>query len=58
MAEFMEEELIMEEIEIKEEEDFIKKENCSSSSLEETCTWYVQQEDIQVENTENKGRNS
>ena len=48
--------MIIEEIEIKEEV-FIKKENCSSSSLEETCSWYVQQEDIQVENTENKGRN-
>ena len=58
MAENIKKELIMEEIEIKEEEVFIKKENCSSSSLEETCNWYVQQEDIQVENTENKGRNS
>ena len=56
MAENIKKELIIEEIEIKEEV-FIKKENCSSSSLEETCSWYVQQEDIQVENTENKGRN-
>ena len=58
MAENIKKELIMEEIEIKEAEVFIKKENCSPSSLEETCTWDVQQEDIQVENTENKGRNS
>ena len=58
MAENIKKELIMEEIDLKEEEeDFIKKENYSSSSLEETCTWYVQQEDILFENTENKGRN-
>ena len=39
MAENLIEELIMEEIDIKEEEVFIKEEICSSSSLEETCTW-------------------
>ena len=40
MAENLIEELIMEEIKIKEEEEvFIKEEICSSSSLEETCTW-------------------
>ena len=57
MAENIKEELIMEEIEIKEEEVFIKEEMCSSSILEETCTWDVQEEDVQMEKAEIKGGN-
>jgi len=58
MAENIKEELIMEEIEIKEEEEvFIKEEMCSSSILEETCTWDVQEEDVQMEKAEIKGGN-
>ena len=30
--------------------------NCSSSNLEETCTWNVHEEDVKMENTENKGK--
>ena len=56
MTENMKEELIMEETEIKDEEISIKKEICSSSSLEETCTWDVQEEDVKMENTEIKGK--
>ena len=55
MAENMKEELIMEETEIKDEEISIKKEICSSSSLEETCTWKVKEEDVKIVNTEIKG---
>ena len=53
MADNIKEEWIMEEIEIKEEEVFIKEEICSSSSLQEACTstWDVQEEDVQMENT-------
>ena len=57
MAANIKEELIMEEIEIKEEEVFIKEEMCSSSILEETCTWDVQEEDVQMEKAEIKGEN-
>ena len=57
MAANIKEELIMEEIEIKEEEVFIKEEMCSSSILEETCTWDVQEEDVQMEKAEIKGGN-
>ena len=57
MAENLIEELIMEEIDIKEEEEvFIKEEICSSSSLEETCTWDVHEEDVKMENTQSKGK--
>ena len=56
MADYMTEEMIMEEIEIKEEKVIIKEEICSSSSLEETCTWDVQEEDVKMENTEIKGK--
>jgi len=48
--------MVMEEIDIKKEEIFVKEELCSSSSLEETCTWDVQEEDIQMENRELKGK--
>ena len=48
--------MILEEIEIKEEEVSIKEEICSSSSLEETCTWDVQEEDVKMENTDIKGK--
>ena len=54
MAENMIEELIMEEIDIKEEEVFIKEEICSSSSLEET--WDVHEEIVKMENTQSKGK--
>ena len=57
MAEIIKEELTMEEIEIKKEEVFIKEEMCSSSILEETCTWDVQEEDVQMEKAEIKGEN-
>ena len=57
MAENLIEELIVEEIKIKEEEEvFIKEEICSSSSLEETCTWDVHEEDVKMENTQSKGK--
>ncbi len=56
MAEIKKEEMVMEEIDIKKEEIFVKEELCSSSSLEETCTWDVQEEDIQMENRELKGK--
>ena len=56
MADYMTEEMIMEEIEIKEEKVIIKEEICSSSSLEETCTWKVQEEDVKIVNTEIKGK--
>ena len=44
MTENIKKELIMEET------------NCSSSNLEETCTWNVHEEDVKMENTENKGK--
>ena len=56
MAEIMKEELVMEEIDVKKEEIFVKEELFHSSSLEETCTWDVQEEDIQMENREFKGK--
>ena len=56
MADYMTEEMILEEIEIKEEEVIIKEEVCPSSSLEETCTWDMQEEDVKMENTEIKGK--
>ena len=56
MAEIKKEEMVMEEIDIKKEEIFVKEELSSSSSLEETCTWDVQEEDIQMENRELKGK--
>ena len=56
MAEIKKEEMVMEEIDIKKEEIFVKEELCSSSSLEETCTWDAQEEDIQMENRELKGK--
>lgn len=56
MAEKIKEELISDKIVIKEEELIIKEEICSSSSLEETCTWDVQEEDVKMENTEIKGK--
>ena len=56
MADYMTEEMILEEIEIKEEKVIIKEEVCPSSSLEETCTWKVQEEDVKIENTEIKGK--
>ena len=43
MAENLIEELTMEEI-------------CSSSSLEETCTSDVHEEDVKMENTQSKGK--
>ena len=33
-----------------------KKEMCSSSSLEETCTWDVQEEDVKIKSTQLKGK--
>ena len=56
MAEKIKEELISDKIVIKEEELIIEEEICSSSSLEETCTWDVQEEDVKMENTEIKGK--
>ena len=56
MAEEIKEELISDKIVIKEEELIIEEEICSSSSLEETCTWDVQEEDVKMENTEIKGK--
>ena len=56
MAEKIKEELILDKIVIKEEELIIEEEICSSSSLEETCTWDVQEEDVKMENTEIKGK--
>ena len=56
MGEKIKEELIMDKIVIKEEELIIEEEICSSSSLEETCTWDVQEEDVKMENTEIKGK--
>ena len=55
MAEKIKEELISEKIVIKEEELIIEEEICSSSSLEETCTWKVKEEDVKIVNTEIKG---
>ena len=46
MAEIMKEEIVL-----------IKKEICPSSSLEEACTWDVQEE-VKIENTEIKGKRS
>ena len=56
MADYMTEKMIMEEIEIKEEKVIIKEDICSSSSLQETCTWDVKEEDVKIENTEMKGK--
>ena len=56
MAEKIKKELILDKIVIKEEELIIEEEICSSSSLEETCTWDVQEEDVKMENTEIKGK--
>ena len=56
MAEKIKKELISDKIVIKEEELIIEEEICSSSSLEETCTWDVQEEDVKMENTEIKGK--
>ena len=56
MAEKIKEEMISEKIVIKKEELIIEEEICSSSSLEETCTWDVQEEDVKMENTEIKGK--
>ena len=56
MAEKIKEELISDKIVIKEEELIIEEEICSSSSLEETCTWDMQEEDVKMENTEIKGK--
>ena len=55
MAENMKEELILAEIEIKEEEFIFQEEIGPSSSLEETCTWDVQEEDVKMEDTEITG---
>ena len=49
-------EMTKEEIGIKEGIVLSKKEICPSSSLEETCTWKVQEKDVQMENTEIKGK--
>ena len=53
MAESMKEELDIKEIDIK---DKIKEEICPFSTVEETCTVYVQEEDVKIENTEIKGK--
>ena len=44
----------MEKIEIKEES---QEEILPSSIVEDTCTVYIQEEDVKVEITENKGKN-
>ena len=56
MAENIKEEFVIEKVEIKEEEDLIKVETCSSYGSEETCTRDVQEEDVKMENTENEGK--
>ena len=56
MAENIKEEFAMEKVKIKEEEVFIKEEICSSCSSEETCARYVEEDDVKMENTENKGK--
>ena len=56
MEEKIKKELISDKIVIKEEELIIEEERCSSSSLEETCTWDVKEEDVKIENTEMKGK--
>ena len=55
MAENIKEESIFEEIEIKKEEVFIREEICSSSSLQDICTWDVQEEYFMMENTKITG---
>ena len=55
MEENMKNELILAEIEIKEEEFIFQEEIGPSSSLEETCTWDVQEEDVKMEDTEITG---
>jgi len=44
----------MEKIEIKEES---QEEILPSSIVEDTCTVYIQEEDVKVEITETKGKN-
>ena len=55
MAENIKEELDLEEFDIKVEIVSNKEEILPSSSVEDTCTFYLQQDDIKMENTEIQG---
>ena len=55
MAESTKEELDMEEIDIKEEIS-IQEEILLSSTVEDTCTVYLQEEDLGMDATEIKGK--
>ena len=52
----MKEELDIKEKGIKEEIVFIKKDILPSSTVEETCTVYVQEEDVEMDNASIKGK--
>ena len=54
MAGNLKDEIKMENIEIKEK---IQENILPSSTLEETCTVYIKEEDIKVEITKTKGKN-
>ena len=53
MTENMKDEIKMENIEIKEE---IHEEMLPSSTVEDTCTVYIKEEDVKVEIAETKGK--
>ena len=55
MAEIIKEELNIEEFEIKEEIVSFKKEILPSSTVEDTCTVYLHNDDIKMEHIGTKG---